>query len=261
MENSADRLKESMRRHIAKQGPKSAADLQIVLDGIVQLLEGRIASKFAMSPAAQESAKRALWRARQEIASEFMGRGEDAESGNPPSVEDALQRDMAEDRPDISQRSALVSWLISGLVGLLLGAVGSFLTLQTSGQIVGRGQLIPEADKVSALEAAVEIQKLVNRLEAELTRAESSIDLPSPDKFYSILTFWREQYLSLSPEARYNFSISVRKDGDAYKILVGSPSCSVATAEGIFRQDPKRPSPFGEICALMAVWSDGAQDF
>lgn len=246
MSATVDRLKDLIYKRLEAEQPKNNAEVRAILDDFSSRMRARIEHELAEKPDLRERAMLSLAQAYEEV--ELKTASE-------------INRDIAAPtsegpRAATPQKSSLVTGLSYGLVGLVIGAVGTFafLSNQTGTQITG-------IETAAAQSASVELRSFVDLLEEELTKPDTAIELPNTSSLHNVTTFWETEFEALSEAARYQLRIFARKDGEAYKILLDSPLCTYAVNEGIFEQDVRRASPFGGLCNHMSVHNIGGSEF
>lgn len=250
---SDNKFTSAMRNLVEMKAPDSAEARDKLLDDFVLRMQGRIDAGLSDRPDVRSNALALLTAARAEI-DEFYGRAlrSEAMAQLEPEATDASQSNATTmSKSGAQTRSA--TYLALLIAGVLLGGAGTFLGLQMVGSSAGGRLLISSEDAGKLRSAALEIRAFVDRLETELADEQWALAVPDNDRFVPVASLWPEDYALLSPEARHALGIIVRKFGDTYKILINGPICTIAVADGIFDKDPRRSSPYGEICDFMAV--------
>ncbi len=159
-----------------------------------------------------------------------------------------------------------VGGLISalGLVAIIIflghraGYISDFSVFQRERE---KSLEIPSEDVVAALQFAepviAALQKAKQRLDVD---AGSIPDTSS--KFMPFSEVFPSLWDNIPRRSRPLFALRIRKQEQAYKILVFSSACPVIVAAGKVAKDPIRePVGYQTLCSHFAVWNEAGKDF
>ena len=120
---------------------------------------------------------------------------------------------------------------------------------------------LPPSDVSKAREAIPAILAALDDAKAIIETSPLSLPTIEPGKFAAFANVFPDIYMSLPPASRSGMTYLVRRDGDAFKILVGTRLCPVVSALHPEMRDPVREKGVELLCYYFGIWNEGGVSF
>lgn len=186
------------------------------------------------------------------------------------AMQSAQETGQADNPPSLpAQRTPLAPFLAGFFLALALFALGLFTAVR-SGAISGfaffqsedeRPIAIPSGDAVAARAAIPAILAALGEAKALIETAPQTLPASEAGKFMPFANVFPDIYKALPPASRSGMIYLVRRDGDAYKILVGNRICPVVAALHPEMRDPLREQDLEMLCYYFGLWNEAGEKF
>ena len=157
-----------------------------------------------------------------------------------------------------------VTALCVGALALLLanraGYLSSFAVFQEEDEAAFT---IPSEDVVFAKSVTPAVLEAADKARQMLAANSDSMSVADGKRFRPFREVFPDLWKSVPVTARQSVNMTIRKDGNAYKLLFASNLCPLIVAGSDMQKDPRRErnASVTTLCTYFSVWNEGGEDF